>query len=225
MDAPQDLEEVCDKLKVYFEDAPKTLAEITEDFKRGVTSADLEKALHSLVENGVLVCNEMYSTDCKLYWKSVSLQRMQTPQRPTNTVTGTPSLHRPLLNTALRKPTPRARQPFKSPAITHTPDTAVSPHRSTKYTLTPHTSSRTNKTPAAVEAEIQELKTELEKVEKEIAELSESYSVDELEGHIAALHRYNEVKDAGQILLGKLAEVEGTTTASLYERYGLELDS
>ena len=68
------------------------------------------------------------------------------------------------------------------------------------------------------------LKEELQSVEEEVAVLSREYSEDELPLYIKRLHEYNEMKDVGQLLLGKLAEVQGTTTASLYERFGLDLD-
>ncbi|KAJ3154151.1 swi5-like zinc finger protein [Geranomyces michiganensis] len=42
--------------------------------------------------------------------------------------------------------------------------------------------------------------------------------------HIKRLHDYNEVKDTGQMLLGKLAECEGTTTRSMYKRFDLAVD-
>lgn len=32
------------------------------------------------------------------------------------------------------------------------------------------------------------------------------YHVDELEAHISKLHEYNDIKDVGQMLLGKLGE-------------------
>ena len=41
--------------------------------------------------------------------------------------------------------------------------------------------------------------------------------------HIAALHGYNEMKDLGQMLLGKLAEMEGGITREMYPRFGLDL--
>ncbi|XP_052524907.1 DNA repair protein SWI5 homolog, partial [Tympanuchus pallidicinctus] len=49
------------------------------------------------------------------------------------------------------------------------------------------------------------------------------YSVEELEKHISLLHEYNEIKDAGQMLLGKLAVIRGVTTKQLYPEYDLEL--
>lgn len=46
----------------------------------------------------------------------------------------------------------------------------------------------------------------------------------EIQRHIKLLHKYNETKDLGQMLLGKLAAIEQTTTKNLYERYDLQLD-
>uniref|UniRef100_A0A8C3M258 DNA repair protein SWI5 homolog n=1 Tax=Chrysolophus pictus TaxID=9089 RepID=A0A8C3M258_CHRPC len=62
-------------------------------------------------------------------------------------------------------------------------------------------------------------------LDREIAQLlSEGYSVEELEKHISLLHEYNEIKDAGQMLLGKLAVIRGVTTKQLYPEYDLELN-
>lgn len=72
--------------------------------------------------------------------------------------------------------------------------------------------------------EVAKLREKLEKVEQEMGALKEDYSEEELQAHIDKLHEYNEMKDMGQLLLGKIAEVEGTTTAALYEQFGLELD-
>ena len=41
--------------------------------------------------------------------------------------------------------------------------------------------------------------------------------------HIDVLHRYNEIKDVVQALMGKCAEIEGKTTKDMYEKFGLEL--
>lgn len=48
--------------------------------------------------------------------------------------------------------------------------------------------------------------------------------MEELEKHISLLHEYNEIKDAGQMLLGKLAVIRGVTTKQLYPEYDLELN-
>ncbi|KAI9206481.1 Swi5-domain-containing protein [Polychytrium aggregatum] len=41
---------------------------------------------------------------------------------------------------------------------------------------------------------------------------------------IQKLHDYNDVKDYGQMLLGKLAQIEGVTTRQMYEQYELDVD-
>lgn len=38
------------------------------------------------------------------------------------------------------------------------------------------------------------------------------------------LHRYNEAKDMAQALMGKLAQLSGTTTRNLYPNFGLSFD-
>ncbi|KAJ2784899.1 swi5-like zinc finger protein [Coemansia javaensis] len=40
---------------------------------------------------------------------------------------------------------------------------------------------------------------------------------------IGRLHRYNDIKDAGQILFGKLAELKGKTVKDMYAEYGVDL--
>lgn len=61
-------------------------------------------------------------------------------------------------------------------------------------------------------------------LDREIAELqSESLSVEELDHQIDLLHRYNDIKDAAQIVMGRLAELENVTVKSLHEKYGAPL--
>lgn len=50
------------------------------------------------------------------------------------------------------------------------------------------------------------------------------YSEEELQQHIQKLHEYNEIKDVGQLLIGKLAELNGTTTRAMYQEFGLDLE-
>ena len=45
-----------------------------------------------------------------------------------------------------------------------------------------------------------------------------------LQLYISKLHEYNEIKDTGIVLIGKLAEVESLTTADLYETFGLQVE-
>ncbi|KAI6075954.1 DNA repair protein SWI5-like protein [Aix galericulata] len=79
-------------------------------------------------------------------------------------------------------------------------------------------------TGGALRREIEELRQKELALDQEIAQLmSEGYSLEELEKHIALLHEYNDIKDAGQMLLGKLAVIRGVTTKQLYPEYDLEL--
>uniref|UniRef100_G3UJK5 DNA repair protein SWI5 homolog n=2 Tax=Loxodonta africana TaxID=9785 RepID=G3UJK5_LOXAF len=73
--------------------------------------------------------------------------------------------------------------------------------------------------------DIQKLKEKRDVLDKEISQLiSEGYSVDELEDHISQLHEYNDIKDVGQMLLGKLAVIQGVTTKELYPEFDLDVN-
>ncbi|XP_072227841.1 DNA repair protein SWI5 homolog isoform X3 [Leuresthes tenuis] len=73
--------------------------------------------------------------------------------------------------------------------------------------------------------EAAELVRRREQLDSEIAQLeAEGYRVEELEHHIDKLHEYNDIKDIGQSLLGRIAALRGTTTRDLYSHFGLELD-
>ena len=76
----------------------------------------------------------------------------------------------------------------------------------------------------ANKSSIDELEAELFKLNKDISLLSEAHSEEDLELHIKALHEYNEIKDVGQLLLGKLAESLGMTTVDMYDRFSLNVD-
>uniref|UniRef100_A0A8C3X375 DNA repair protein SWI5 homolog n=1 Tax=Catagonus wagneri TaxID=51154 RepID=A0A8C3X375_9CETA len=77
----------------------------------------------------------------------------------------------------------------------------------------------------SLQLDIQKLKEKRDMLDKEIFQLiSEGYSVDELEDHISQLHEYNDIKDVGQMLLGKLAVIRGVTTKELYPEFGLDMD-
>lgn len=45
-----------------------------------------------------------------------------------------------------------------------------------------------------------------------------------ISSQIDLLHQYNDMKDVGQLLLGRLAELEGKTTKELYSHYGLDVN-
>lgn len=44
------------------------------------------------------------------------------------------------------------------------------------------------------------------------------------DAHIQRLHDYNELKDIGTTIIGRIAEQEGVQTKDVYERYGLNND-
>ncbi|KAM4532186.1 DNA repair protein SWI5 homolog [Fundulus diaphanus] len=77
----------------------------------------------------------------------------------------------------------------------------------------------------SAEEEVAELQRKKSQLDSEIAQLEEQgYRVEELDQHIDKLHEYNDIKDIGQTLLGRIAALRGTTTRELYAHFGLELD-
>ncbi|KAM8934274.1 DNA repair protein SWI5 homolog [Pelodytes ibericus] len=76
-----------------------------------------------------------------------------------------------------------------------------------------------------LQTEILELKEKEAALDQEISQLeSQGYNMAELEEHISLLHQYNELKDAGQMLLGRLAVLRGVTTKDLYAEFGMEME-
>lgn len=68
---------------------------------------------------------------------------------------------------------------------------------------------------------LDDLRQKEAQLDREIAELvSENLSFEELDHQIDLLHRYNDVKDVAQIVMGRLAELENVTVKSLHEKYG-----
>ncbi|XP_049595185.1 DNA repair protein SWI5 homolog [Syngnathus scovelli] len=75
------------------------------------------------------------------------------------------------------------------------------------------------------EEEVEELEKRSIQLDAEIAQLEmEGYNVEELDCHIDMLHEYNDIKDIGQSLLGRIAALRGTTVRDLYSHFGLELE-
>ncbi|KAJ2554739.1 swi5-like zinc finger protein [Coemansia sp. RSA 1933] len=80
-----------------------------------------------------------------------------------------------------------------------------------------------------LEAAISSLRRELDELKQrrdvllsdEAMTLEKAHAMNE--EHIDRLHRYNDIKDAGQILFGKLAELKGKTVKEVYEDYGVNL--
>ncbi|XP_035685320.1 DNA repair protein SWI5 homolog [Branchiostoma floridae] len=83
----------------------------------------------------------------------------------------------------------------------------------------------TSKDPALVAAEVEALRKKEAELKEQIAQLEqEGYDVEDLPECIQVLHRYNEMKDVGQMLLGRLATLEGVTTREMYHEFDLELE-
>ncbi|KAF9539702.1 swi5-like zinc finger protein [Mortierella hygrophila] len=82
---------------------------------------------------------------------------------------------------------------------------------------------------AQEDAKIEELKktiADLQRQEQDIIRLIRGMGTpsEMISQHIHELHEYNEIKDVGQVILGKCAELEGTTIKTQYENFGLEMD-
>ncbi|CAG8489696.1 2646_t:CDS:2 [Ambispora gerdemannii] len=85
-------------------------------------------------------------------------------------------------------------------------------------------------------AEKEKLISEIEGLEKQLEELRaeaknckdrlgpEIDADKEIQNHCRLLHEYNEIKDVGQMLFGKCAVYEGTTTKRMYEKFGVDLE-
>ena len=73
---------------------------------------------------------------------------------------------------------------------------------------------------------------QLQSLENELASLYQQHpclkddtqTEKRIQKRIKLLHDYNEIKDAGQVLLGRLAHLEGCTTKAMYEQFNLALD-
>ena len=173
---------------------PRTLEEVVTDLSGTAIPSAVEETLQELVISGVIETKQLCE-GCTVFCAPLKSSRKR-------------------FNTPVAGVKQRAKLAFKSPAKVWTP-TCEREGNLRK------TSPDTN--PEDVARAVLKLKSKLETVQREIKDLSEDYHEDELQVHIDKLHEYNEVKDAGQILLGKIAEVEGTTTAAVYERFGLDL--
>ncbi len=202
---------------------PKTLDEIKNELT-DVPHTDLKTILQHLTSEGTIIYKEIL--DCSVYWKKIQDETIRATPQKTVISKSERKFTSPLSTSIPRKPSPRVSLPFKSPALslTCTPSSICTHPKASASTSSSRTCNRNEAIPTFT-THIQGLESELEEIEKEISDLRVIYSVEELKTHIDTLHEYNEMKDTGQVLLGKLAEVETTTTAQLYSRYGLKLDS
>lgn len=73
-----------------------------------------------------------------------------------------------------------------------------------------------------IEADVKVAKEKLFNLECQLEMYSDKD--ERLQLYITKLHEYNEIKDTGIILIGKLAEVESLTTVDLYKAFGLQVE-
>ncbi|KAH9885419.1 DNA repair protein [Cubamyces lactineus] len=71
----------------------------------------------------------------------------------------------------------------------------------------------------AQQARIEALQAEINELQKILGEDDNAEQI--VSHHIKLLHRYNEAKDATQILIGKLATYRQTTIRQIHNDYGL----
>ena len=204
----------------FFDEAkePKTVGEVAEAFIGRIERTAVDATLQKLRSSGDLECKVLHP-ECIVYWRAKSVR-----------TTGGEVLRTPRTSkgTTRRPPLRSFKTPARVDSLGPGPSPQVQSSRKARAGLTARMeaaqSDRNSRDCESLAKTITQLKRELEEVDTEIAELSQDHREEDLQLHIQALHEYNEIKDAGQILLGKLAEVERTTTASLYEKFGLSLD-
>ncbi|PCH34379.1 hypothetical protein WOLCODRAFT_148438 [Wolfiporia cocos MD-104 SS10] len=69
------------------------------------------------------------------------------------------------------------------------------------------------------QARIAELQAEVDELQKTLGEHEDAEKI--VARHIKLLHRYNEAKDAAQILMGRLAAHSQKTIRQIHKDYGL----
>ena len=109
-------------------------------------------------------------------------------------------------------PQSRVSQPFRSPA------------RSSGVLCRASSPAAAAVSVEELHEEVTQLKQRLSSVEEQVCELSQDHDEADLQLYIDKLHDYNEIKDTGQILVGKMAELSGSTTGLLYQQFGLDQD-
>lgn len=83
--------------------------------------------------------------------------------------------------------------------------------------------------PIKTDMPIDELKTaaecvwkETESLKNEIDDLEkQGYKVEEVKWYIDKMHSYNEIKDAAQVVIGRIAILECKTVKTVHEEFGL----
>ena len=138
---------------------------------------------------------------------------------------------RPYTPVSRKVPNKSFRIPFKSPLSVN----SNSPLPSSSYASpnlkrlhSPHPLgskkiSTSSDTPQSLNSKLQGLLKQEKDIDDEISKLEqEGYCTSELDVHIDKLHKYNDIKDLTQKVLGKLAELDGVSVASLHTQFGLD---
>lgn len=168
---------------------PLTSAEILE--MSSFPSQQIEKALQRLESQQIICSHFTAKEDTRVYSLSAKdsdtkcILETQNTTKLNTTLTPGPFRKRALISRSSSK----LRQPFKSPLQSRQQSTVVEDKGS-------------------LLEEIDGLNTKLEILNNDIAELSKEYSEEELQQHIQKLHEYNEIKDVGQLLIGKLGNLK-----------------
>ena len=75
-----------------------------------------------------------------------------------------------------------------------------------------------------IKAQVSQIERELKLRKDQIGFIYDTEITSAYKTYMDRLHRYNEAKDLAQALIGKLAQLTGTTTRSLYSKFGLSFD-
>lgn len=206
---------VANYLQIQFQ--PKAFPEILKDLDM-ITPVELKDALEKLVKLTMVIRCQCVSSDLSIYW------RTQRNLDRTYTGKSEPGHNLKTLKVSRCLPSSTVHQPFKSPAIAQRSNMSVTPVHLSSSNCSKNGRGLLPRKPAVLGRSILHLRSNLKQIEEEIVELASDYNVQELQVYIAKLHEYNEIKDAGQTLLGNLAEAKGTTTSCMYSRYNLDLN-
>ncbi len=193
---------------------PKTLEELAGELRGTLEQDKIENALLELRQRGD-VERKRLSKQCTAYWKvstvDSSLSRDSKLEKGGSRTPGAISR----LSSAAGSSCQARLSPFRSPARIPSP--------SLSGELQPPASLHTSGDPEGIARDVLKLRRRLAEVDRELGELSDDFHESELQVHIKRLHDYNEMKDVGQMLLGRMAEAQGTTTAEIYKSFGLDL--
>jgi len=154
---------------------------------------------------------------------------METPSRPKINKKRSTTPYNRNNNSNNRRSSTGCFAPFKSPCSSKSTkrneETPTTPHNPLTTTQTTRTTTKDDLSDKVKLAqEVVSLHQKCDEIDKEIQLLQEEYDEDELPMYVDRLHKYNEIKDVAQSVIGRIAEKEGTTTRNLYERFDLDLD-